>query len=114
MPFLWRPVRAAGRDPVSASGQPGMPGVWQQSNRRPLVRLRDQAVRRGIGQGLVRHQHGARLTDPLRPPVRGPDGAPDVRGRMSAQMLALIAAIAFVVVWFVLMKFVLPRFGVPT
>jgi len=35
-------------------------------------------------------------------------------GKVSPQMWGLIAAIAFVVVWFVLMKFVLPRFGVPT
>jgi len=31
-----------------------------------------------------------------------------------SMMWSLIAGVAFVVVWFVLMKFVLPRFGVPT
>jgi hypothetical protein len=29
-------------------------------------------------------------------------------------MMGLIAAIAFVIVWFVVMRFVLPKLGVPT
>ncbi len=35
-------------------------------------------------------------------------------GEVSRPMIGLIAAVAFVVAWFVLMRFVLPRLGVPT